>query len=1787
MSTMDFFRRPVLAGKVLQRLSSGIVRGNIRRSDPDVTSPTPYFPGASTGDTLELDVDGSPFTVTLTGADPDLQSILDDINTELTGVGQAVSADGSIEIQSLTPGGYLEVTGGTAATDLGFDVNRTKFRSSGGDIRSTPEARLENPFGSGFAARGENLTVESFNRGLARLSSNLDVLYSEHMRRDARMTKVAAGSTSVATVATGTSLITLPAGTQAFTALNVLSSTPTPEELSPYVQLIDTTTGLPPATCRVVGIVRGAVAGSPPYADAGSFGGAGNVIDVDLIKATVSVTNIEDGRVVTASAANFSTNGTVVGDWAEFVGATNVSPWSNNGYRWVVEEIIDATHIALRPMSQSEYVQANPAGAPTEAQPFVELNDTITGLEVFGSLRIRTGTFTPGVKLVVQPQIPTGATYDVWLAQPRSLREATTGADYDFPRYANNVSQLDPSPNGIISGFQISGTTSSRTLSAGYVRMHGKILRIPATTYTPGGFGGDGTFVVYFDEADGRLKTATTTIPSSFQVAADPSGAVTDAVRHPIAKFVVLTGAFTGGNTTGEMARYSTPPLERITVGRGGDFSNILDAAAYVNMLAASFTETSSSLATYPHFEIVILNSITAEAELLFECPSISIRGANPLVTLNLVGAEQLTFKNNYFLKIEDLLVATDDTTSPFILLGAQAVADVGAEVYLRRVRHVPGAECSHIIQGDTGQMKKLVVDDCFFTVNTSISAVDSSLDGSVATQEIYVTRSYIPTDNLVLTPTMFRDEAGSIWRGSRLAVRDTVLEGWAPATGDATELMVHTNNTGDAAEITVEGVKIITGTFASGSDVLLIRGDSATVVRIRGLTVVGELGRIVLATAAGSFAEDVVASVRPEASNSFAISMPVVRYCRLTGNAPAGTRKTLILASQVAFGNVLSGEARGGISATGSTSVCIGNSVNINTGTETGVLVTGISVSGRAALNNVTVTTTSGWSSLAAAISSSASASDKDARIEFCKATAAGCYAYKDLGSGMAVGCVFTNTTDNAGASVALARLTSAGRLRDCLFNSDKTLTSILISGSEPTLDVSDCVFPTTSANQVLEFVTSSNRGTNAKFSGCSFANLRAGSGLGFAGEVSDCLITENLTVQTPARVSGSRINGTTTVDLSVAGEKVRLTGSRFAALTATGSLADLLLSACSATGVCSIAGLSLSSTGNIFAAVTAFLALTVISSGDTFEDDLSVGDGTILLRLSGADIQGDLALVDTSVAMKASLCNVSVDGAFASDRVLRLIVDGIEITGAVTIDGVAEMTWGSAFVGGAFLVSSIELGDKVRVSASEFSSTLSMLSAVVTQSAMLWLSSCRVAGATILEGFGYASISDDVFAGNVTISKSSAVHLSDVTALAVTSITVRNGTFSSVVNATGSALGTVVTLNKSGATTSALLVGCSASTSLTVNDYDNAVLEGFVGPALTVSSTTVFIRDGVLSGAATFTIASRLRIDNLICSTLSSGGGAVMIKRLSCATVLVTSSSELLLEDLRVTTVTVTTSGTLALRGVRGTYLVATALDVDLNESEFTGVRTGSAQPNSISVTAAAARKVRITDCDFYDGLEITPSSLVTANASMICKGSHFGNGNAPDTTATYALKVNGVWEQSAIEGCEVLVDNARYSTTRSLFHPGNGVRFDTSAGAKILRLVSSSFKMIGFKIDDLSFGADPGEIGVLLVAVLVNSALLSACTFERVRQQAATGKTVNYRSIDMTAPGGGPPGIVVSGCMFAQGVYTAAGVFSSRVLDSTYLNGASVTPKAGLLYGDFDLFDALARVPNTGTA
>lgn len=782
MAQMDYFRRPQLAGNNITRLKAATIRGSIRRSDPDGFAAYPYFPGVVAAQTLNLSIDGTPFSVSLTGNG--LSTILNDINTLVGAAGYAYAEDGVIAIQTTTgsAAGSIEVTGGTAAAFLGFDIKLGAIRSTGGDIPSTPEGRAGNWFGVSLPNKNDNLTSESLTRALARLSANSDVLFSEHVRRDALPKKVTF-TTSDGKTLTPTSADNVIV----YTGLSHLSSASTKEELAPFFFLVDTVTKLPPAS-RVVGIVRGSPAGLPPYADATSWtggGSTGNVLGVDLVKASGTISDIKNGRVLNVSGADFVTAKVRAGDFVEITGATNLTPWSNNGYRWVVEEVLDLSHVAVRPMSSSELSQVGTSS--TEAQPILELNMFKTGVEVYGSVNIKTGTYTNDVRVIVDPPIPSGSTYDLYLSSPGDIRSKKT-FEQQTQSIANRswASDYRPAPNVMLSSPTVSSwSAASVILTGGLARFSDRVVSIPARTIPAADFSNLGVNYVYWDKDANDIKVTRSHVKvvNSDPTQSPGSGfpADTQASQHIIAEVwksgANISSVLFEGKVVGEEAAHRV-----VTVGVGGQFQKLEDAVRFINRWAKGNGFRSS---TYPQFEIVIVSDTVVDfstitsngndygTNSIFFDASVHVRGASPNVKLTLksytAGTPFDIGWSGYGLYIfENLTITFAD--SSFASVGL-FFARNNTHVFFKNITIPYYYDFGSVIfsTGDT-----VVFDTCSFS-GVKSSFITSGVSSTNCSVEVFNSKIEMHPISVNASPCLFYNpaSAGNVFYAKKLVVRD------------------------------------------------------------------------------------------------------------------------------------------------------------------------------------------------------------------------------------------------------------------------------------------------------------------------------------------------------------------------------------------------------------------------------------------------------------------------------------------------------------------------------------------------------------------------------------------------------------------------------------------------------------------------------------------------------------------------------------------------------------------------------------------------------------------------------------------------------------------------------------------------------------------------------------------------------------------------------------------------------------------------------------------------------
>lgn len=687
---MRYFRRPSLAGKNLPRVKFAKVRGSIRRRDADATYSYPYFPDVVLGTTLELTigepmVGPTPYVVAINHNG--IYDIIDDINAVIGPDGMAIEEDGAISIQNVNLGAdyIVSITGGTAAAALGFDLSLGSITSVAGEIESTPHGRVGNPNGVALLNTGENLNASSVQRAASRLADNADVLYSDVSKQRPTLQKV----TSY-TVSTNRNYITPAAATRLFTggpaASNVgsnLTNTSTKEDLAAHYVLIDPVTKQPAAN-RIVAVTRGVPVGSLPYANATSWhaaGSVGNVLGTSIRKDAdplgILINNIKYGRIVELYAP--LDPDVVEGDFVEIHDATNLANGSNNGLRWVLERIVDSTHVTLRPMSAAELEQLGQSFADSQAK--VDLNDHKEMPEAWGYARFYTGLFTTNVNLFVDPPLPPNSNYELWASQPVSDRDEYVWKKPQSQTLTRGyfTNDLDTTKNVLLSAPTLTNDSTTVTIGGYYARWHGRTIYVPEATFTPPT--PNVKTVYYWDERTAQTSSidAADFPDGLFNKDIDPSPALSAAGGGgergiPLAVVDTNVSAITSSK---KVARVEGQQ-DTVTVGWGGDFPDLPSALRYVNVISRlSNNELQEAEGNYPHFTVVLLNNqdvstTNAATDLLIATPALTIKGATPSVRVNFTGAGGSFVFNKalaqYTLVLEDLVLAVN-TSSPVTLV--------------------------------------------------------------------------------------------------------------------------------------------------------------------------------------------------------------------------------------------------------------------------------------------------------------------------------------------------------------------------------------------------------------------------------------------------------------------------------------------------------------------------------------------------------------------------------------------------------------------------------------------------------------------------------------------------------------------------------------------------------------------------------------------------------------------------------------------------------------------------------------------------------------------------------------------------------------------------------------------------------------------------------------------------------------------------------------------------------------------------------------------------------------
>lgn len=576
---MNYFRRSYIAGNNLPLTTVATLRGNVRRHNADTTSAAPYFPGLVSGSTLDVTSHAGTAVVTLTSQA--MPSVLVELNSSLSLIGVAAfDADGCIGLRTLqSTDAYVRVNGGTGAAALGFDVNAQTFMARSGEIPSSTEGRQGTWFGTKFPNDGEDLTAASFNKAIAAVAGNADVLYTEFLRQEVEIVRVSSGTVPATSTAT---YIDLPPSQLAFVGL-VAGSTVT--ELSRFFYVVNGAFDSL-AHCKVTAVTNTSgqsLLGTFPY---------------PTLISSAAITAIPNSSTIQASSVDFVSAGVTTNHYAQISGATNSTTYSNN--RWWAIEGVSLHHLTLRPLSRAEAELFGVTAWPVGEQPVLELSNEGSG---FGTVTVSRGPWASGVRLQVSPALPHGFNYRVYAAVPsnKRTRKLTSAAESPFAasghivttkKTADGILRFTPSPLTVTANTLVIPTLS--------VRWNGEVVELPSATLprTAGM-----TNYVYLNLNNACALEVHTAM-------------VNDSSLEPVA-MIAADGTVT------MTARLVGDGDREITVGllNGSQFTSLPEAIAYVRHLYMSGRSTRCSI-------VITSANIALNSNIPIDFP-LTIRGAN------------------------------------------------------------------------------------------------------------------------------------------------------------------------------------------------------------------------------------------------------------------------------------------------------------------------------------------------------------------------------------------------------------------------------------------------------------------------------------------------------------------------------------------------------------------------------------------------------------------------------------------------------------------------------------------------------------------------------------------------------------------------------------------------------------------------------------------------------------------------------------------------------------------------------------------------------------------------------------------------------------------------------------------------------------------------------------------------------------------------------------------------------------------------------------------------------
>lgn len=358
-------------------LTNPLLRGTVRRHDPDGGHAAPYFAGLS-GQSLRVFVGNGPgitgqlASITINFASDDYQAVVSAVNAVSPTHIRWKESDGFAGIECVHAGEKFWMSIGSASTAgaltaLGYKAYPSPGAfSRAGDFASAPSNRSQaNPTGTKLLSKDESLSTSSINRAIIGMLEGIGARLSDLDKpivvyRDYPMTISAVPFTvdnSLFVTGDITDKLSIKALTNPLSLAPLQKSIAVMYDSGPKVVPLYSTSG-DPVFVEFVSYGRSETVdptdqsvtwGSPPVNPAAKLG---EDVAQSMKIALTAITKIE-GNVITATGAGFNTNLVSPGDVITIQNATNNTPFNHNG-EFVILSILNANSIVVRPLGQNE-----------------------------------------------------------------------------------------------------------------------------------------------------------------------------------------------------------------------------------------------------------------------------------------------------------------------------------------------------------------------------------------------------------------------------------------------------------------------------------------------------------------------------------------------------------------------------------------------------------------------------------------------------------------------------------------------------------------------------------------------------------------------------------------------------------------------------------------------------------------------------------------------------------------------------------------------------------------------------------------------------------------------------------------------------------------------------------------------------------------------------------------------------------------------------------------------------------------------------------------------------------------------------------------------------------------------------------------------------------------------------------------------------------------------------------------------------------------------------------------